>query len=121
MISPPRKEVVNDDVSTLEKNDDYGIQKGLEKLNINEESIKDEEASNSLRKDWARVKDHSIEQVIRDIGEGVKTRRALNEFQNNFAYISIVEPKNTQEALEHECWVQACKNSTDSREIMCGN
>ena len=46
-------------------------------------------------------------QVIGDIGEGVKTRRALNEFQSNFAYISIVEPENTQENLEDECWVQA--------------
>ena len=45
--------------------------------------------------------------MIGDIGEGVKTRRALNEFQNNFAYISIVERKSTKEALEDECWVQA--------------
>ena len=76
MISPPRKEVVDDDEGTLEKNDDHDIQKGLEELNINEESIKDDEASTSLPKDWTRVKDHPIEQVIGDIGEGVKTRRA---------------------------------------------
>ena len=45
MISPPRKEVVDDDVGTLQKNDDHDIQKYLEELNIIEESIKDEEAS----------------------------------------------------------------------------
>ena len=75
----------------MKKNDNHAIQKGLEKLNINKESIKIEEASISLTKDWVRVKDHSIEQVIGDIGERVKTRRALNEFQSKFAYISIVE------------------------------
>ena len=89
----------------MEKNDDHGIQKGLEELNINDESIKNEEVSTSLSKDWARVKDHPTEQVIGDIGEGDKTRRALNKFQSNFAYISIVELKNTQEVLEDECWV----------------
>ena len=80
MISPPRKEVVDDDVGTLEKNDDQDIQKGLEQLNINEESIKREETSTSLPKDWAKIKDHPIEQVIGHIREGVKIRRALNEF-----------------------------------------
>ena len=79
----------------------------MEELKINEETIKNEEASTSLPKDWARIKNHPIEQVIGEIGEGVKTRQALNEFQSNFAYISIVEPKNTKEALEDESWVQA--------------
>ena len=91
----------------MKKNDNHAIQKGLEKLNINKESIKIEEASISLTKDWVRVKDHPIEQVIGDIGEGVKTRRTLNAFQSNFAYISVVEPKNTQEALKDKYWAQA--------------
>ena len=68
MISTPRKEVVNNDVGILEKSDDHGIQKGLEELNINEESIKSEEASTLLPKDWKKVKDHPIEQIIENIG-----------------------------------------------------
>ena len=107
LISPPRKEVVDDDVGTLKKEDNQDIQKGLEEMNINEDSIEKEETHTSLPKDWARVKNHPIEQVIGEIGEGVKTRRALNEYQSNYAYISIVEPKNTKEALEDESWVQA--------------
>ena len=39
IISPPRKEVVDDDVSTLEKEDNQDIQKGLEEMNIKEGSI----------------------------------------------------------------------------------
>ena len=76
-------------------------------MNIKEESIEKEETYTLLPKDWAKIKDHPIEQVIGEIGEGVKTRRALNECQSNFTYISIVEPKNTKEALEDESWVQA--------------
>ena len=38
MISPPRKEVVDDDVGTLEKDDNQDIQKGLEEMNIKEDS-----------------------------------------------------------------------------------
>ena len=64
MISPPRKEVVDDDVGTLEKDDNQDIQKGLEEMNIKEESIEKEETHTSLPKDWANIKDHPIEQVI---------------------------------------------------------
>ena len=38
MISPPRKEVVDDDEGTLEKDDNQDIQKGLEEMNIKEDS-----------------------------------------------------------------------------------
>ena len=78
-----------------------------ETTNNGVEETRVKEDSNALPKDWVNVKDHPKELVIGKIDDGMKTKRALNEFQSNFSYISIVEPKNNKEALEDECWVQA--------------
>ena len=59
----------------------------------------------SLLKNWINVKNHPLEQVIGDVKEGVKTRKAHNEFQNHYAFISQIEPKNVLEAIEDESWM----------------
>lgn len=48
-------------------------------------------------------KDHPIENIIRNLNEGVMTRP--REGIVNSCFISKVEPKNVKEALTDEFWI----------------
>ena len=53
-IFPSRKEVIDDYVGILEKNNDHDIQKSLEEININDESLRMKKFL-PLPKYWAKV------------------------------------------------------------------
>ena len=53
------------------------------------------------------VRDHPIDQVIGDLIQGVRTKRALNDICEYAAYISQMEPKNFKEAEHEKSWILA--------------
>ena len=59
---------------------------------------------------------HILEQVIGDVKEGVETRTHHNQFQNHYAFISPAEPKNIQEAIEHESWMLSSQEELNQLE-----
>ena len=56
---------------------------------------------------WKEVPNHPHEQVIGEIKSGVQTRRQLEKYIANVAFISKLEPKNINEACDDEFWLLA--------------
>ena len=51
------------------------------------------------------VKDHPIDQVIRDSIQGIRTRWALKETCEYAAFISQINPKNFKESKLEKSWI----------------
>lgn len=51
-----------------------------------------------LPRSWRFVRDHPQDQIIGDISQGVRTRKATRETCEFSAFISQIEPKNFEEA-----------------------
>ena len=64
-----------------------------------------EDQHDDLPKTWKFVRDHPIDQVIRNPIQGVRTRGALKETCEYVAYISQLEPKNFKKAENEESWM----------------
>jgi len=60
-----------------------------------------------LPKEWRIPKDISVENIIGQIKEGVSTRSSILNFCRHTAFVSQVEPKSIEEALNDEKWVDA--------------
>ena len=58
-------------------------------------------------KTWKFMRDHPIDQVIRDSVQGVRTRGALKYTCEYAAYISQLELKNFKEAENEKSWILA--------------
>ena len=43
--------------------------------------------------------------VIGDISKGVTTRHSLKDLCNNMAFVSMIEPKNINEAIIDDHWI----------------
>ena len=57
-----------------------------------------------LPKSWKTVKDHPTGLIISGVSRGVKTHsQALNEF-SHLVFLSHIEPRNINEALNDEFW-----------------
>ena len=59
-----------------------------------------------LSKDWQYKKDHPKDLILGDTSKGVTTRSSFKPFVN-LAFISQIELKSINEALEDEYWVLA--------------
>ncbi|GKV40372.1 hypothetical protein SLEP1_g48027 [Rubroshorea leprosula] len=101
----PRKVVLDDDAGE--------IQTRFGELHLEENSGKGEGSQKhndvpcqDFPKTWKFKKDHPKDQIIGDIENGVTTRSHF-DFVNNFAFISHIEPKNVNDALEDENWFLA--------------
>ena len=68
---------------------------------MSQPTLKDE-----LPKDWQCKKAHLQELIIGDTIKGVTTRSKFKSFVN-LAFISQIEPKNIDDALNDEFWVLA--------------
>ena len=73
-------------------------------------TLKDE-----LLKDWQFKKVHPQELIISDTIEGVTTHSKLKTFVN-LAFISQIEPKNIDDALNDEFWVLAMQEELNQFE-----
>ncbi|XP_045809814.1 uncharacterized protein LOC123904167 [Trifolium pratense] len=60
-------------------------------------------------KTWRTVGYHPPEQIIGNTEDGVRTRRALLNKENNLAMISQIEPRSINEAITDESWTEAMK------------
>ena len=58
-----------------------------------------------LPKTWKYVRDHSIDQVIADPIQGVRTRGALKDTCECTAFISQLEPNNFKDDENDESWI----------------
>ena len=53
------------------------------------------------------ARDHPLDTIIGDISRGVQTRSRLASFYEHFSFVSSIEPKKIDEALEDVDWVNA--------------
>jgi len=58
-------------------------------------------------KEWRIPRDLSVENIIGQIKEGVSTRSFISNFCRHTAFVSQIEPKSINEALNDEKWVEA--------------
>ena len=67
------------------------------------------EANNEIKHPNKRtkpLKDHPIENILRDMQSVVTTRNQLSKM-SNVAFISTIEPKNPKEASTDDSWILA--------------
>ena len=60
------------------------------------------ESSQDFSKEWKFAINHPQDQIIGNPCSGVRTRSPLRNICNNLAFISQVEPKNINNALDNE-------------------
>ena len=53
------------------------------------------------------ARDHPLDTIIGDISRGVQTRSRLASFCEHFSFVSFIEPKKIDEALQDIDWVNA--------------
>ncbi|XP_071699561.1 uncharacterized protein [Rutidosis leptorrhynchoides] len=108
---PKSKPLVDDDVieeeaivTSTNQNKSNKVKETNEKQSHveNDPSIDKLEPTTYLK----HIKDHPIEQVIRNINTRT-TRSQIFNLAANYAFISQIEPKNVKEALLDESWVEA--------------
>ncbi|XP_030467942.1 uncharacterized protein LOC115686712 [Syzygium oleosum] len=75
--------------------------------NNEESSNLDIENNERFNKNWKHKSSHRHDLIIGSIDEGIKTRAKAKEVINSLALISEVEPKNIDEALKDESWIEA--------------
>ena len=57
------------------------------------------------------ARDHPLDSIIGDISRGVQTRSKLASFCEYFSFVSSIEPKKIDEALNDVDWVNASMKS----------
>uniref|UniRef100_A0A2N9HLR4 CCHC-type domain-containing protein n=1 Tax=Fagus sylvatica TaxID=28930 RepID=A0A2N9HLR4_FAGSY len=69
-----------------------------------------------LPKSWNVVHSHPKELIIGEVERGVSTRSKLKNICNNMAFLSQIEPKNINEAIEDESWILAMQEELNQFE-----
>ena len=62
-----------------------------------------------MPKDWIQPKGLSKDNIIGDIKQGVSTRRRI-VFCEHVAFVSQIEPKNVNDALNDSNWIVAMQD-----------
>jgi len=114
--------VVFDEVVDLEENplesnkqitgDEEYIQEALDEMYLNENPPPQSE---DHEKCWKSPRGLSLDNIIGDISKGVITRN-MNNFCMNVAFVSHIEPKNIQEALQDDQWCIAMQEEINQFE-----
>ena len=66
-------------------------------------------AHSKLPKDWIQPRGLSKDNIIGDIKQGVSTRRGI-VFCEHVAFVSQIEPKNVNDALNDSNWIMAMQD-----------
>ena len=69
-----------------------------------------------MPKEWRYNRSHPKELIIGDPSKGVSTRTSLQNFYNNVAFISQIEPKNFKEAEKDDFWILAMQEELNQFE-----
>jgi len=69
-----------------------------------------EERKESTKRNLTLIKNHPADAIIGDPNDGVTTR---SKVKDQTAMISQIEPKNVNEALEDESWIEAMREELD--------
>ena len=113
----PRKETLDDITDSLE--DMHINEKGHKgKGNGNEEDFQiDENKTNiDLPREWRTSRYHPLDNIIGDISKGITTRYSLKDACNNMDFVSLIEPKNLNEAIIDEHWIIAMQEELNQFE-----
>jgi len=90
------------------------------RVNLHDEDTSTSEASNrNLSPPVRWTKDHPVTQIIGDLNSGVQTRRMLDEPSNEHmfsCFLSKIEPKKVEEALEDPDWIVAMQEELNEFE-----
>jgi hypothetical protein len=93
-----------------------------EKVKDQVDEPKDEEKAlpptnnEELPKSWNVVHSHPKELIIGEVERGVSTKSKLKNICNNMAFLSQIEPKNINEAIEDESWILAMQEELNQFE-----
>ena len=98
------EDLLQEQISTVEKPCTAGNQ-SLEK----EKQPTEKDADNNLPKDWIQPRGLSKDNIIGDIKQGVPTRRRI-VFCEHVAFVSQIEPKNVNDALNDNNWIVAMQD-----------
>jgi len=114
--------IVFDEVVDLEENplelnkkiagDEEYIQEALDEMYLNENPPPQPEDHEQC---WKSPRGISLDNIIGDILKGVITRN-MNNFCMNVAFVSQIEPKNVQEALQDDQWCIAMQEELNQFE-----
>ena len=74
------------------------------------------ESRQDLSKEWKFVINHPQDQSIGNSSSGVRTRSSLRNICNNLAFISQIEPKDINDALDDENWMIAMQEELNQFE-----
>ncbi|KAL2340625.1 hypothetical protein Fmac_008565 [Flemingia macrophylla] len=72
--------------------------------------------SNPLPKEWRTSRGLSLDNVIGDIEKEVSTRHSLNNFCKIMAFVSQIEPKTNEDAIQDEFWQLAMQEELNQFE-----
>ena len=86
--------------------------------NTSDDNVQDQQVASSSSQPNARnqvqvlqptnvARDHPLDTIIGDISRGVQTRSRLASFCEHFSFVSSIEPKKIDEALNDVDWVNA--------------
>jgi len=71
--------------------------------------------------EWRVPRNLSLDNVIGQINKGVSTRNSLNLLCEHMAFVSQIEPKTVQEALNDSNWISVMQEELNQfTEMMCG-
>ncbi|XP_068466443.1 uncharacterized protein [Phaseolus vulgaris] len=73
----------------------------------NQNSVKESTVNAGWPKEWKTPRDLTLDNVIGKIEKGVSTRNSLNNFCRTVAFVSQIEPKSLEEALQDINWIIA--------------
>ena len=114
--------VVFDEIVDLEENplkpnktnagDEEYLKEALDEMYLNENPLVEPE---DLVKSWKSPRGLSLENVIGDISKGVVTRN-ISDFCTTIAFVSQIEPKNVEEALQDDQWCIAMQEELNQFE-----
>ena len=98
------EDLLQKQISTAEKSSTAGNQSAEKEKQSTEKAT-----DNNLPKDWIQPRGLSKDNIIGDIKQGVSTRRRI-VFWEHVAFVSQIEPKNVNDALNDSNWIVAMQD-----------
>ena len=115
-VISPRKDILDDIAESLKQMHIHGQYSKGKGKGSNEDPPVEVKANNDLPREWKASRDHPLDNIIGDISKGVTTRHSLKDLCNNMAFVSIIEPKNLNEAIIDENWIIAMQEELNKFE-----